>query len=380
MMQDIAGLIREINGDGTIDGIIANAVLAQFGTPNRRLIGAELMPLRPNTNNQNAFRERAITFRTVMANDGTRYSPVQLKKGARTASMMIELAEIDTGGELDAQMYDELIALLDQDLTMDATFQITNYLDTTVIQGLVQKMEKMRWDALITGNLRRATDFGILDPVVYPNPVGHRVTVASGTVGAPTGWYDPTRDPMQDIYARVQFLKDKGWIVNRITMSSKKRTQLLTHPKVTARANRITIVNGGSGPALNLTQGRITVEDLDALVRAEGLPPFTVYDEIYNTDTSTGRYLPDTAILFTSNTNREQVIPLGDDEPLIILNTIGYQALGRATGQPRPGIQLRVRSFDDDKDVRIEAKGWATTLPVILMPESMSVLSIPNPS
>mgnify|MGYP003422155071 FL=1 len=105
-MPDIASLVRTLMDDGSVAALALNPA-AQFGIAPRRYVGAELLPERMVP--ENAYREDAIRYRTVIANDGTRYSPSQKKSGEIVGSFLVELGNSDIAREFTARDYDALL-------------------------------------------------------------------------------------------------------------------------------------------------------------------------------------------------------------------------------------------------------------------------------
>ena len=111
-MADIAGLVNQLMTDGTVPTLALNPQ-AQFGIAPRRYLGAELLPERAV--DENAYREESIIYRTVIANDGTRYSPTQKKGAALIGSFLVELGNSDIATEFTSRDYDALLRMLDLD-------------------------------------------------------------------------------------------------------------------------------------------------------------------------------------------------------------------------------------------------------------------------
>src|SRR5215204_3302639 len=104
--MDIGTLITSMNADGTIPTIARNPA-AQFGRPARQYLGATLLP--EVMVDLNMYREESVKYRTIVANDGTRYSPTQLKSGDLIGSMLVELGESDIARQYTAQQYDAML-------------------------------------------------------------------------------------------------------------------------------------------------------------------------------------------------------------------------------------------------------------------------------
>jgi hypothetical protein len=122
--------------------------------------------------------------------------------------------------------------------------------------------------------------------------------------------------------------------------------------------------------------GRAALNDL---FNADGLPTLELYDLQYRTQTSTTRFLPDNVLVMTASQERDPGIDFGDLETLApeganFGSVLGYEAIGRAVGEPAPGRVVRAE-FKANKPPRIEAEGWQTSLPVVLEPEAIFVIS-----
>src|SRR5215207_7246349 len=102
-MADIATLVNQLMTDGTVRTLALNTG-AQFGLAPRTYLGAGLLPER--LVEESAYREEAIRYRTVIANDGTRYSPSQKKGAEILGSFLVELGNSDITTEFTARAYD----------------------------------------------------------------------------------------------------------------------------------------------------------------------------------------------------------------------------------------------------------------------------------
>jgi hypothetical protein len=357
---DIATLIDKIKREGRYRTIATNP-RAQFGTPNRRYKGAELLP--EQTVPDNAYRETAIRYRTIVANDGTRYSPTQLKGGEMVGDFLVELAESDIKREFTAREYDALIAYLMRGDDMEALLAVTDWLDITVNLALAEKNEVMRWQAIEKAVVERRGFNNFHEDVAISNPTGHRV-VAAGT------WSNDTYDPFQDIYAVAQVLIDKGYMVSRMITSRRVVNILSGNAKVAQRSGRLIVSAGGNA---QLTGDRATLTSINAALSAEDLPPLETYDLQYRTETGFKRFISNDVLIFIATTGRDVEIDLGDDEPMFLPNTLGYTGIGRPAGQSQPGRVIR-SELHESKPPRIEGEGWQTSFPVILDPEAVAVI------
>ena len=360
-MADIAGLVNQLMTDGTVPTIALNPQ-AQFGIAPRRYLGAELLPER--TVDENAYREESIIYRTVIANDGTRYSPTQKKGAALIGSFLVELGNSDIATEFTSRDYDALLRMLQTRPTMDAAATLLNWLDRTVNLALIEKNEKQRWEAIVSASVVRSGDNGYTETVSYSNPANHRAA-AGGT------WSNDSYDPFADILAQADLLESKGYTVGRIITSRTVLSILAGNDKVKARTGVATINASGQ---ITATAGRATRDAINGALERDGLPAIETYDLQYRTQTGTGYFLSRSAFVLIATTGQDESIDLGDTNSLMVENTLGYTAIGRATGQAAPGRVLRMEA-KQDKPPRIEAEGWMTSLPVVTNPEAIAVIT-----
>lgn len=361
-MPNLATLIQQLLQSGDVLRIARNPA-AQFGTPTRRYLGAELLPER--TVQANAYTEDQIRFRTVIANAGPRYGPTQKKGGVLVGSFEVKLAESDIAAEFTSQDYDALLRFLQQNLTIQATATVVNFLDSQVNIPLIEWIERARWQALVSAQVNLRGDNEFTEDIDYANPSGHRAA-AGGT------WSNDSYDPFLDIYAMADLLASKGFAAEqgRIVTSRNVVSILAGNAKVQARAGRILVSTGGQ---IQGGAGRATLGQINAALREDGLPVIELYDLQYRTSTSTGRFMPNSVLCLFGATGQQAEIDLGDTS-VVLDNVLGYAAVGRPAGQSDPGRFIRAEA-KEDKPPRIEAEGWQTVLPVVQEPESMAVIS-----
>lgn len=359
-MPNIATLLNTMREDGTIETIARNR-RAQFGRTGRRYIGAELMPEREVP--ENAFREEAIRYRTVVANDGTRYSPTQLKSGDLIGSFLVELGESDIARQFDSQMYDALLRYLMTNQSMTGVASVTNWLDTTVNLALVEHDEKQRWQAIVDASVVRVGDNEYSETVTYSNPSGHRAAQSAA-------WSTDSTDIFEDIFTMADLLASKGYTVSRMITSRSVLAIMAGNDEVKKRTG-IAVINT-SGQITSAT-GRATSDAINGILQADGLPPIETYDLQYRTQTGTEYFLKRDVFVLVATTGQDETIDFGDTEELFP-DTLGYLAIGRAAGQSAPGRVIQAEA-KTDKPPRIEAEGWQTSLPVILHPEAIGVIT-----
>ncbi|HEY9849536.1 MAG TPA: hypothetical protein V6D28_08780 [Leptolyngbyaceae cyanobacterium] len=375
-MQSVKALLEKLKAQNALIDTV-NYPRIQFGTKARRYRFSELLPEKRVTKNE--YREEEISYRTIMANSGTRYSPVVIKGGAAVGSMLVELGNSDIGAEFTGQALDSLMELLNTNAAdmQEAERQIINFTDRAIGRALAEYREKQRCDAIVDAQFVRQGYNGYREVVDCPNPEGHRVTIPSGTKTDLAGWYDPTYNPMEDIANKISWLRsEKGLIVTRIMTSLSRKLVLARNPFVQAYGSGITVVQGqlqGTGPSgIEAT--------VDAAFAKEKFPPVETYDlRYYESDSSSHRFLKESAFVMLCETGRETAIDLGDEAPIPMYDTLGYTAIGRAVGQTKPGVVVR-SEYKEDKPPRIEFEGWQTSLPVLQDPEAIAVFDIPEPS
>jgi hypothetical protein len=342
--------------------MLALSLAAQFGTRGRRYVGAELLPERFVT--QNAYREYGIRYRTIIANDGTRYSPVQKKGGELVGDFLVELGNSDIGREMNAQDYDALIEALGRNADMDATQRLLNWSDVTLNRALIEHNERQRWMAICDARIVRRGDNEYYEEVVLPNPTGHRVNAAGM-------WTDDTYDPYEsDILPMANLLRSKGYEINRIITSNTVIAMMAGNAKIQARTGSLVAQVGG---AISVMRASADREAIGRMFQRDGLPAPETYDLQYGVQGGTGFFLPRNVFVMVCTTGRDERIDLGLDTPLVRQDTLGYVGVGRAAGQPRPGRVVQVEPFFN-KPPRVEGEGWQTSLAVITEPEAVGVI------
>lgn len=358
--MNLQELVNQMRADGYFSDL-ANDRAAQFGTRARRYIGAEILPER--TVDKNAYRETAIKWRPILAGASTRFSPPTMRGGAISESMLIELAEADIQRELTGEDYDALLAYLGRSATMQAMASITSFVDTTINLAMAELNELWRWQAIVDAQIDLRGVNAYRETVDLPNPSGHRFA-------ATVQWSDDANDPMTDIHAAAEVLTGKGLTPSRIICSRDVVSILTQNAKVKARAGVAVISPTGQ---IQGAIGRATLDTLNAIMAQDNLPVIETYDLQWRTQDGSGYFLPRATFVMLASTARDQTLDLADEEPLVLRDTLGYTAVGRAAGQAAPGKVIHVEQFSD-KPPRIMAQGWETVLPVILEPEAITVI------
>lgn len=360
MPMDLYTLLRDLENDSDGFDRISRNPLAQFGRQTRPYLGATLLPER--LVEENAYREESISYRTIVANAGTRYSPTQKKGGDLVGSMLVELGESDIAREFTSRQYDALLRMLGRDASMEAIASLTNWLDTTVNLALIEHIEKERWLAIVDASLPRTGDNEFSETISYSNPSGHRV--APGAV-----WSTDTTDIFGEIQAGADKLAEKGYSVSRI-MTGRSVLAIMSGNNTVKTRVGVAVVN--TSGQITSAAGRASIDAVNGALQADGLPPIELYDLQYRTQTGTTYFLERDVLVMVGTTGRDEEIDLGDTEQ-IVTDTLGYTAVGRSAGQSDSGRVIRAEA-KDDKPPRIEAEGWQTSLPVITEPEAIYVI------
>ena len=170
--MDVVGLVEQMRRDGAFEEVLNNPA-AQFGTDEQPFLGAELLPER--TVRQLEYTEEGIRYRTMVANDGTRYSETQAKKGTIVGSFFVRLGHSDIRSEFTSAEYDALIRILSAagagtPATTEAMASLTQWMDRTVNRPLLVKNEKMRWEAMVDALVPRRGNNNFSEDVPLSNP------------------------------------------------------------------------------------------------------------------------------------------------------------------------------------------------------------------
>lgn len=358
--NDVGAVVDRLRADNTFD-TMANDLRLQFGTSERPYLGATLLPERRVDSNQ--FTEEDVSYRTIIANDGSRYGPSQLKRGEIVGEVDVKLAEQDLAREFTGREFDAWRRIV-KNRGMNEIVQLTNWVDKALIRGMLDKMEVQRWQAIVGGSVPLRGDNGYRDSMTYSNPSGHRIVAASTFANVAV-------DPFDLFAERVAFLKAKGYTIRRIIMSTQKFTDIMNNPKVRARAGGAVVST--SGTILGVT-ANLTPAVLNSLFASMNLPTPELYDAMYRTSTATSRFLQVDAVVLVAGTERDESIDTGDVLE-VISGTIGYHAIGTAVGQDNPGRVLSIEAKLTKKPPRIEGEIYQTAAPVILEPEAFSVVT-----
>ncbi len=356
--MDLLALFNRLMADGIL-ARVAMDVGALFSDGRSRLfLGPSLLPERAT---ENSFTDYGIRFRTVIANDGTRYSPAQLKTDEGfVGSVKVEVGHSDIARQFTGRDYDLFLALLQTKPEMEAVVQFLNWVDVEVNRALLDLNEKQRWQAIVAGQVLRKGDNGYTELVAIAGQ-----------------WSLDTYDPIPDILAGVDLLASKGYAVGRM-ISSRKVAGILGRNALVRQRGTATLSVSTAGQIQGRPPTRLAAPALNAVLQSEGLPDLEVYDEQYRDYAGPHRFLQEDALILTASTGRDERIARvnlqGSGSFDILTDTIGYTALGRPVGVP--SAQRVIRAWPhDDKPPRVHAEGWQATIPVITEVESIWVAS-----
>lgn len=364
-MPNLQSAVETAIESGAFRKVLLNPV-SQFGRPRREYLGARFMPERRVPNNR--YSETDIKYRTVVANDGSRYSPAQKKGNEIIGSMEVSLAEQDIASEFTSETYDAFVAI--QKFNGGAENEgnpdfmgmaaLSDWYDQHINLPLIEKTEKMRWEAIVDAQVPLRGDNGYSVDVSLSNPSGHRFA-------ATQDWTDPTDNPLDDIRAMAEVAEDKGYQLGALIAGSPVIRVLLSHPEVQSAVGGYIGISAG---ALVGNTTRPTLEALNQYFEREGLPALIPYNLKYRTQTATEFFLKRDVMVGLALTGRNMSIDLGDDEKLLLQDGIGYVGIGRAAGQDEPGRAGSVEVFQN-KPPRAEFEGWQTSFPVVQDPEAV---------
>lgn len=373
-MITIESLINQLEAENTLS-TNANDPTLQFEA-GQELLFSRYLP--EQTVESNSFRDWGIKFRTQVANASTRYSPPQKKGNMLVGSVQVELSDSDAATELTMEAYESFLNILQRNDSQQAIATLIRWFETGVSRALAILREVYRVQAIADGVVKRRGANGFTEDVYFPKPSGHRITVPSGTVAAPAGWYNPTYDILADLKAIKLFLIRKGLRIVDIITTEKIVNECLVPNNGIKQYGILTVQAPGGGTAVEL-QSRPEVQAMLSALAAIGIPAPKTYDLGYTDQLGWQPFMSQRFVIICQ-TDRELQLELSKDEsPLVLVNTLGYTGIGKATGQLTPGVATDIKSYTG-KDARLEATGWQTSFPVIQEPEAYAVFTIPDPT
>lgn len=373
-MPNLQSVIGDMIESGEFRRILLNPV-SQFGRPRREYLGAKFLPERRVPNNK--YTEGNIKYRTVVANDASRYSPAQKKGTDISGTMEVSLGEQDIASEFTSEDYDNFIAIeklngQPENSGNPGFIEMTSlakWFENRINLPLIEKIEKMRWEAIVDAEVPLRGDNGYSVDVPLSNPAGHRFAAGQD-------WTDANDDPLEDIYAMSDLMEDKGYTLGALVAGRPVIHALLRHPKVVTAVSGFVGISGGT---LVSGQRRVTLEDFNSFLAKDDLPMLLSYNLKYRTQTGGDYFLKRDVMVGLAMTGRDMDIDLGDGEKLTMMDTLGYVGVGRPAGKADPGRATSVEVFSN-KPPRAEFEAWQTSFPVCQDPEAISVITAINTS
>jgi hypothetical protein len=364
--MDLMELVQSLLDNGDIDDVMSNPA-AQFGRAPRQLLGATLLPDR--LVDENEFEESDVRYKTTIANDGTRYSPAQLKdSGILSGTVEVRVWSKDIAREFSARDLDAVNKLLRRSDEEAAAVRYLDWFDRMIVGALVDKDEVQRWQAIINARVDRRGDNGFARPEYYSNPAGHRVT-AGGT------WSSNLYDPYDDIVAAADFMRAKGYRINRMVAGSDVITKYGSNTNIVARAGAAPITISSGGVISQRTPSRVSIAQISAMHALDELPGIERYDETYSTQVGDAYFFPRGTLAIFATTGRDDaVLPMTEEDEILLPNVLGYNAIGTAAGSGDPGRRYYME-VHGGKAPWVQAEGWEESAPVILDPEAIFIIS-----
>lgn len=365
--MELAALLDQMQADNSLVNI-ASDPRVQFGTANRRYLGAEVLPERTVT--LNAYRENQIRFRTVVANHGSRYSPSQMKNGKIAGHFDVVLSNNNIADDFDSALYDQLLLAIagqsgsvrDSVPAMNAVAQVERWIDRGINLPMVELNEVMRWQAIVDRVVKLRGDNGFSEDVNYPS-------YPELTFDA-IDWTNNANDPWDDLNKMIDAMAARGVSIRRIITGRKVVSILAKNEKVRTRTGHVVVSATGQ---IRGTIGNADLASINSALQRDGLPPFELYDLQYRTQTGGDFFLKRNVMVFVGATDQSETIDLGDGQIETLDGTLGYMAIGRGTGRAVPGRYIRVEA-KEALPPSLFAEGWQASMPVIQEPEAIGVI------
>lgn len=370
MLSDLKSTLERMNGEGYFDTLLSRP-LSDWAPQFKPLLGESILPAQNRPNNK--YTETGVKYRSVVANDGSRYSPAQKKGNAIVGKVEVDLTDQDIAAEFSSEDYDNALAVANVNApatntgnpTMDGVIAITNWYAAMVVHPLMVKREVMRWQSIVDAVVKLRGDNGYSEDLPQSNPDGHRVAAGGA-------FSNDAYDPFEDIFARMEFMAAKGYGIGRIITSRTVAFKMLNNAKVKAAIGGY--INVGAAGALVGVSGRQTMAKLNDYFNQYGLPGIEIYDLQFQTQLASDFYLKRDVMVFLATTARDVTIDRGDNEPVILRDVMGYQGVGRPAGASAPGI-MQVSQYEPKKPPRMASEAWQTTFPVVTEPEGITVIN-----
>lgn len=368
-------LLKEIQSTGVLV-TSANDPTLQFNATGENYLFSELLP--EVTVDRNKYDEQDLIISDGgLANSSSRYAPPQIKGGASVTSLSVDLGNSSIASEITMAAYEALLNKLNNGADMLAVAQIIDWFNKTITKPLAKLREFERVESILKRRIDLVGANGYAIPVEYLKPTGHDAVV-NGAASA--GWRDPAYNVMADIKAKAQLMSSKGFKPIRLITTSDINSGVFGVNNA-IKAYGYTSFQNPAGGTLTLPALQ-PVQFIANAFLANELPSPEVYDLGYK-NRQTGlfnKFMQDSLydyLVLVGSTERSSTIQLAN-QPVNILNTLGYTAIGVATGQTSPGIAAQLKYVDDFKNSHIKSAGWQSTFPVIQESEGYCVFKIPK--
>lgn len=374
--RDIAGLIAYLTATRQLFSQNSN-LLTAWGPDSKPLLGAQFLPPRPVTLNENTLTD--VRFRTVAAEDKTRYSPAPLvETGTLFASIHYRLGESGLAREIAGENFDAIVRYLNQAQPMVAAARLLAIAETFFDQALAEADELKIWDAIVYGVITRRGDNGYFEYLDAPNLANHRVVAAAD-------WSDPTVNPWPTIFARAQVLIGLGYDPGgiRVVTTHQVLTILKMNPYSAILAGKGHLVTNASGQITTApNNGIVSDADMNAIFSANSLQAPITYDRRIGTKTGQKRAYPEGNLTMIAATGRDEEVVYNQDDPTavtpqteIVPDVIGFNAIGIANGQDAPGRRTRLEDHSFQSNAHVWGEGWQATGPVVEEPTAITNVS-----
>ena len=365
MLENVDG------GPNFFDSLLGNPEVS-FGPVQAPYEMASVMPER-TVESEDVIRDNALRFHSIIANATDRYSPPQYKSSVESVQIGARLADSNAGFKLEAATIEQITRILRTGNTPRAAAATLRAFEMGTVKPLLDLAELWRCQCAVYARVNAIGMNGRNEQIDYENPTGSRSVVA-GT------WSDDAYDPMLDILAKKAWLAANGYRIAKIIVDQETVTILQGNAKMIARAQAIRVVqtsnvNGTvlSGLALS---SRMSLAQLNAVLADEGIPPFTVYEGVYNTSTQRGvHFWPRRTMAFFGVTaTGEDIVDQSGNLLRSLVNTLGFTALGIVVSQTRAG-RVYQNKFEDMLPPSAIFTGWQSLIPVLEQHDAIAVLS-----
>ncbi|BCM88732.1 hypothetical protein IAD21_00574 [Abditibacteriota bacterium] len=349
--------------------LLAATLIASWGPPGRRLIGADFMP--PRVGMDNAGTIDNLRYFTIAAPSTTRYSSAPLEDGGEMfASLNYSLGDGKIARQFTGSDYDGLVGYLARNETMEAIAAVIGWSNTALLQSLVERSEFQIWKVLTSGGYGKFGDNGFVEIVNGPDLSGQFIEAAED-------WSDPEVNPYPVIEARIQRLVSQGFVKSgiRIVFTDQVRTILKNNPFTAVKSGKSLLVTNSDGTVQTQPiSGIVDDSDIDKIFRAMGVQAPITYDERgWTTAKVQKRFFPEGNMAFIASTGRNENVRFNHDNPadvraVLVPNIVGVVGIGRANGQSVAGRRVAVRPYTDEAAARLEGEAWTTEDPLLLEP------------